>query len=123
MSYLRAQAGLQAQAAAVPSETQELNRALAEARKLVETLEPDFLTRLLIETERRASRDPVFAQRLSNAREDLRWLEGQLLYLPALAMTQPPQAMAPELHAAAMSHNDWSIFCAVMIVLLVAFSK
>ena len=88
VSYQRAQVGLEAGAANLPSEIPELKKAVADTRKLLDTLEPDFVTALLIETERRASRDPVFANRLNEARADLRWLGGQLLYLPGLDVTQ-----------------------------------
>jgi hypothetical protein len=85
VSYLRARAGLRAGAASVPS---QLKKAVADARKLLDTLEPDFISGLLIETERRASRDPVFANTLNKAVEDLRWLGGQLIYLPGLDVPQ-----------------------------------
>jgi hypothetical protein len=122
VSYLRAQAGLQALAAIVPSQPQELKKAVADARKLVDALESDFISGLLIETERRASRDPMFAHRLSEAKEDLRWLGGPLLYLPVLGLTPTPPALGP-VTTAAMSHDDWRLFFAVVIVVLVAVSK
>jgi hypothetical protein len=87
VSYLRAQSGLLARA---PTELPELKKVAANTRKLLDTLEPNFLSDLLIETERRASRDPVFADTLNAAKMDLRWLGGQVIYLPGLDLTPIP---------------------------------
>jgi hypothetical protein len=87
VSYLRAQSGLLARTA---TELPGLKEGVANSRKLLDTLEPNFLSDLLIETERRASRDPMFADTLNAAKNDLRWLVGQLTYLPGLDVTPIP---------------------------------
>ena len=88
VTYLRAQAALHAN---VPAQLPELKKVLADTTKVLDSLEPDFITGLLMETEKRASRDPLFANNLNQAKEDLRWLGGQLIYLPILDLTQTPQ--------------------------------
>jgi hypothetical protein len=122
VSYLRAEAGLQAQAAGMPSTLEEMKKAVADARKLVDGLEPDFVSELLLETERRASRDPAFEHRLSEGRADVRWLAGQMHSLAAPSIHETVQSAAPA-RTAAMSHNDWALLLAITIVILVAASK
>jgi hypothetical protein len=103
VSYLRAEAGLQARAAGVPSTLEELKKAVADARKLVDGLEPDFVSELLLETERRASRDPAFEHRLSEGRADVRWLAGQMHSLAAPSIHKTVQSAAPARTAATSS--------------------
>jgi hypothetical protein len=81
VAYLRVKAALHAN---VPAQLPELKKVLADTTKVLDSLEPDFITGLLMETEKRASRDPLFANNLNQAKEDLRWLGGQLIYLPIL---------------------------------------
>ena len=121
VSYLRAQAGLQAGAASVPSQLPELKKAVADARKLLDTLEPDFISGLSLETESRASRDPVFANALNKAVEDLRWLGGQLIYLPGLDVPQTLQRRTYQQGVASRRSAGQNTGVALTILLIVVF--
>ncbi len=64
LGYLRAQEGLRALAATGQPPIQTILDRLPRAAKGLGSLEPDFISELLLETQRRAAEDPAFAERL-----------------------------------------------------------
>ena len=78
VTHLRAAEGVRLAVTRSPAVLNETKKGLHTAYQLLQDLEPQFIGELLVETELRASRDPVFAGKLEGAMADIQWLTPQL---------------------------------------------
>jgi hypothetical protein len=80
-AYLRAVEVIRVNPSTGSSALAELKKQFKTLDKRLAKVEPEFTFKLLQETERRTFNDPLFSQKIENAKQDLQWLVSQVTLL------------------------------------------
>ncbi len=115
MGYLRAQEDLRALAAAGQPPVQTIVDRLPRAAKGLSSLEPGFVSELLLETQRRAAEDPAFAERLRGALREVQAVHPHASAWASVLLA-PPGAVALTAHC---NVSGGAFGCGVVIVFVV----